>query len=483
MNVAPLKPAEARSLCIEYLGIFGKQLDNAQLSIILANQRVRNPLYLLTFLQEVRVFGSFETLTSRIDYYMESKTITDMFLRVIRHLEEDFDSPAAPHLVRYTLCVMACARAGINERELKTAVESALGTKEFPNMTFAALMIRLESSLIDQHGLKIFSHSYLRDAIVRYYLGATAIAPAPVKVPANLLVDASTATTAANGAVVPSPQASSGGPGSLPASPSNAGAPGPAKAAPGRGAPRSRTVSAPHGRELRVFCHQLLSSYFTSTKASARKVQELPWHVYVLCLISAQANADPDTVKAAQKAAAEATAAALRDSTAKEAGKKGGKMKMSKKKAAEQAEADAAAAAEAADPGAAEATAASLSAASEDSIMAITMLPLGAFGPIDAALADRLADLLTDVALFPIFKLTEFKFDLHKYWQLLERHSPGRKYARPAKAYYATLKKFQVRKPNIDGFFIYHHEVFVYCANSFSITYTVFVIFNCISFV
>jgi tetratricopeptide (TPR) repeat protein len=81
--------------------------------------------------------------------------------------------------------------------------------------------------------------------------------------------------------------------------------------------------------------------------------------------------------------------------------------------------------------------------------MAITTLPAGAFGIIDAALADRLAELLTDVSLFPIFKLTEFKFDLHKFWQILERSSPGRKYARPAKAYYTALKRFQDENQDI----------------------------------
>ncbi len=124
LKIEPLLEKEAKALCAKYLGIFGKTLDNKQTDVILANPRTRNPLYLITFLQELRVFGSYEALRARIDYYMEAKDVTQLFLKVVAHLEEDFAE--APELVKWTLCLLATARAGLNERELKAALRRVL---------------------------------------------------------------------------------------------------------------------------------------------------------------------------------------------------------------------------------------------------------------------------------------------------------------------------------------------------------------------
>jgi hypothetical protein len=85
-------------------------------------RNTRNPLYLITFLQEVRVFGSYETLNKRIDHYMEAKDETEMFLKVIDRLEEDFDK-GANGLVRTTLCLLNAAKKGLSDPELRGAME------------------------------------------------------------------------------------------------------------------------------------------------------------------------------------------------------------------------------------------------------------------------------------------------------------------------------------------------------------------------
>jgi len=283
VRLGVLLDEEARSLSARFLGLFGKSLDAAQTDRVMLNPRTRNPLYLSTFLQELRVFGSYEALGAKIDYYMAAADVTDMFLKVISHLEEDFAS--VPGLVQWVLCLLAVARVGLTEAELQNALKHILAepdradfqalmatytpsskpvinpftgglspfdspsspkaevdgspvskgasdpsqartkTSEFPTIEFASLMIRLEEHLVDQRGLKRVSHSYLLDAIALRYFGGVREAPgAPVVVPAK--------------------------------------------------------------NPTRALCHRVLADCFHTTAPSPRKAQELPWHIYVLCIFS-----------------------------------------------------------------------------------------------------------------------------------------------------------------------------------------------------
>ena len=175
INVDLLSSETTLQLIRDYLGSYGKKLDHEQEQRIVACERTRNPLYLITFLQEVRVFGSYENLNKRIDHYMEAKNISEMFAKVIQRLEEDFE-PNTPGLVKHTLCLLLQARRGLNEPELKGSLELALHVsavnKSFPNMEFSALMLRLDQQLVDQRGLRKFSHNYMRTAVESKYFSS-----------------------------------------------------------------------------------------------------------------------------------------------------------------------------------------------------------------------------------------------------------------------------------------------------------------------
>ncbi len=64
---------QRKELVRRFLGLVGKALDDKQIERVTASWRTRNPLYLTTFLQEVKVFGSYENLNARIDHYMQVK--------------------------------------------------------------------------------------------------------------------------------------------------------------------------------------------------------------------------------------------------------------------------------------------------------------------------------------------------------------------------------------------------------------------------
>jgi tetratricopeptide (TPR) repeat protein len=315
ITLAPLTDDDTRTLCHRYLGLFGKQLDKDQIEMILASEHTRDPLYLTTLLQEVRVYGSYEGLVERIRFYLTSENTTAMFHKFIAHLEQDFDSPECPALVRTTLCLLACARSGLSETELKRVLNRALNipdTESFPTLPFAALLIRLEPSLVDQHGLKLFSHQYLREAICQRYL------------------------------------------------------------------------SGDEGDARRTACREHLVEYFSGLPPCLRKVQELPWQLHALCAANSDSTVDVMNV-----------ALLSRDRDGEDG-----------------------------DGGEARSHTCGL----------------------DHVLADRLISVLTDLELFPLFSLTEFKFDLHKYWQLLEQHC---RLTRPAKSYYQSLNRFQSAHPDV----------------------------------
>jgi tetratricopeptide (TPR) repeat protein len=238
LNVEQLSDQHAYELMTTFLGSYGKKLDQKQEERIMACERTRLPLYLITFLQEVRVFGSFENLTRRIDHYMEASSVSEMFLKVIGRLEEDFDSAIGIPLVRATLSLLLVARRGLNEPELKGALEMALGLSavggSFPNMEFSALMLRLDQQLVDQRGLRKFGHNYLRQAVETKYF--TRGVPASV--------------------------------GSHKGPPASHG---------------SNSTFPPLGYVSQSFIRKILAEYFASlSEISERKVEEGPWHLFTI---------------------------------------------------------------------------------------------------------------------------------------------------------------------------------------------------------
>lgn len=81
--VQPLTDAECTLLITNFLSHYGKTLDENQIASIFACSRTRNPLFLVTFLQEVRVFGSYETLNTRINHYLGAETVSELFFKVL----------------------------------------------------------------------------------------------------------------------------------------------------------------------------------------------------------------------------------------------------------------------------------------------------------------------------------------------------------------------------------------------------------------
>lgn len=148
-----------------YLVEFRKTLDPKLRRLLIEAKGSRNSLFLRTVLEELRQFGSFEKLPARLSHYLDADDPLELFRRVIRRWQEDFD--AGKDLTRRTLCHLWAARKGLSESECL----DLLGDGDaLPRAVWTPLFLAMESHLCDQVGLLAFAHDFLRQATASEFL-------------------------------------------------------------------------------------------------------------------------------------------------------------------------------------------------------------------------------------------------------------------------------------------------------------------------
>ncbi len=162
LTVQPLPPSARQRFVTEFLAEYTKSLDPAQVARIAASPQTANPLYLKTLLEELRVFGSYEQLDTRIRYYLNANTVPDLYQRVLRRWEEDYECDREG-LVRDTFTLIWASRRGLSEPELLELLGS--NGEPLARGIWSPLWLAAERSLLDRSGLFDLSHAYLREAI------------------------------------------------------------------------------------------------------------------------------------------------------------------------------------------------------------------------------------------------------------------------------------------------------------------------------
>lgn len=157
--VAPLGRKDCQSFINSYLGKFRKPLPPELVALVLQHPLSGNPLFLRTLLEEMRVFGVHEQLKQKLEHYLASKTVDDLFERVLARIEAD----NRPEDVRALLEVLWAAKESFAEDEL-------LEISGLPPAVWAPIHIALDDSLIGEGGRLLFGHDYLRKAVEDRYL-------------------------------------------------------------------------------------------------------------------------------------------------------------------------------------------------------------------------------------------------------------------------------------------------------------------------
>jgi len=169
MEITPLDVKEKKQLIEDYLWkLYSKKLAKDETKLVASVEQTDNPLYLRVLLEELRVFGEHFELPEKIKEYLEAQTVDDLYEKVLRRYEKDYEPPEYPGLVRDSMSLIWASRRGLSETEIL----GLLGKegKPLPQAYWAPLYLAAEHSLIDRSGLIDFFHDYLRQAVEDLYL-------------------------------------------------------------------------------------------------------------------------------------------------------------------------------------------------------------------------------------------------------------------------------------------------------------------------
>jgi nephrocystin-3 len=159
IRVKPLSRVARRTLFTAYLARFNKVLPALLTKQVMGHALAGNPLFLRTLAEELRLFGVHEALQARIAHYLESRTVDDLFERVLARVEGDCGKKA----VKATMTALWASRNGLAEPEL-------LGITGLAPAVWAPIRNALEEGLLEVNGRLTFAHDYLRIGVSDRYL-------------------------------------------------------------------------------------------------------------------------------------------------------------------------------------------------------------------------------------------------------------------------------------------------------------------------
>jgi nephrocystin-3 len=167
LKVKPFIKVEQRNFIGEYLGRYRKALTARQMRTLQGHPLSGNPLFLLTVLEELRVFGVHEELEQRMHALLsplpgngdgEAPTVDDVFEHVLGRIEEDLGKKA----VQQAMEAIWASRAGLYQDEL-------LAIAKLAPAKWAAIQNALDESIYESSGKISFGHDYLRKAVEDRY--------------------------------------------------------------------------------------------------------------------------------------------------------------------------------------------------------------------------------------------------------------------------------------------------------------------------
>jgi tetratricopeptide (TPR) repeat protein len=159
---------ECRKTLIEkYLASFGKKLTPLQIERIASDKENENPLALRTLLDELRVFGKYEELDTRINEYLQAGSISELFTLMLERCEKTYNYSVG-NFVKEALALLYVAQRGLTETEIR--VFTGENGKETPYLYWSQLFCGIASHLAVRGGMVTLSHGFIREAVKSRYL-------------------------------------------------------------------------------------------------------------------------------------------------------------------------------------------------------------------------------------------------------------------------------------------------------------------------
>ena len=167
LKVKPFTKTEQKRFIGKYLGRYRKSLTTKQTKTLQSHPLCGSPLFLLTVLEELRVFGVHEELEKRLCALLspppskgqgETPTVDDVFEHMLARIEEDIGRKG----VQQAMEALWASRAGLHQDEL-------LAIAKLAPARWAAIQNALDESLYESSGKISFGHDYLRKAVEDRY--------------------------------------------------------------------------------------------------------------------------------------------------------------------------------------------------------------------------------------------------------------------------------------------------------------------------
>ncbi|KAH3757866.1 tetratricopeptide repeat protein [Pelomyxa schiedti] len=160
LNVQPLEEQARFELVTAYMSECSKSLSSSQIERLIQTPQSSNPLFLRTILDEIRVHGTYETLSARIEQCLKCENIPDLLSQVLARIELDFDVNSK--YVAELMSLIWLSRKGLLESE-------ALSILDIPPVLWSELQLALSDLLASQSGFLNFSHDFVRQAVSTRY--------------------------------------------------------------------------------------------------------------------------------------------------------------------------------------------------------------------------------------------------------------------------------------------------------------------------
>lgn len=155
---------ERRAQLIKYyLNTYRKELSEKQIKRISCAPQCGNPLFLITLLEELRVFGIHEKIDERIVDCLKADEPASLFVEVLQRMEKDYQNKQQVSTVPIILKSIWASRKGLTETEL-------LGITGFIRQDLSIVLLVLDYHLSNKNGLRNFFHDYLRQSVTKRYL-------------------------------------------------------------------------------------------------------------------------------------------------------------------------------------------------------------------------------------------------------------------------------------------------------------------------
>lgn len=162
LKIEPLSQAETSKLVADQSEYLQVKLNKKQRNRIASADQCANPLFVHTLLGQLWMFEEQKRLDEGIDYLIAAKNLDDIFERILKYLEENYEKER-PGLIGQTLALLWGAGIGLLEDE----IIDILGV---PADLWKPAYLALAELLVSRSGRLNFFHEYFRGVAQNRYL-------------------------------------------------------------------------------------------------------------------------------------------------------------------------------------------------------------------------------------------------------------------------------------------------------------------------